>query len=312
MIRINKYFSLAVMAMMGAGFVTSCDNSKDSDAYTVYPGPVAPVYFQIQPEQEIALGDNDSQFSFNVYRDNKGAQATQDLSWSGETTGFNVPSSVTFESGSDVAKAVVTFDINNIQGNHAYDMTVSIPGTEDSAFTQSAIQFNVLYTTWIDLGYCQYTDYFVGPIYGAAPITYEVQILEHPVNKGLYRLVNPYGEPFPYNDPGDWDPSVDSFLYVNAMNAQQVYICDEKGAAAICETVTNWGDGNFILTTLGAYYIMNGNSVGAVQNAGYLGYVEDGVIYLPSNSALSGETGYNDGALYQMSFAGPAEWIVLP
>ena len=310
--KLYKYCSLAIMAIAGAGLVTSCDNSKDSDAYTVYSGPMAQVYFQIQPEQEIALGDNDSQFSFNVYRDNKGAQATQDLSWSGETTGFNVPSSVTFESGSDVATAIVTFDIKDIKGNYTYNMTVSIPGTENSAFTQSSVTFNVLYTTWVDLGYCKYTDYFISTFFGVENITYEVQILEHPVNKGLYRLVNPYGENYPYNDPGDWDASVDSFMYVNAMNAKQVYICDEKGNAAVYESTTDWGYGNFLMTTLGSYYIMNGNSVGAVQNAGYLGYVEDGVMYLPSNNVLCGMADYEGGALYQNNFAGPAEWIVLP
>ena len=307
--KFTKYSSLVVVAITGVGLMASCDDTKDFDGYTVYDGTVPSVYFQVQPAQDIVIGDNDTQFSFNVYRDNKGAAETVNLTWSGDYTGFNVPSSVTFENGSDVAKATVTFSTSEIQGNHQFDMTVTIAGTENSAFTQSSLTFYALYTTWFDLGNAVYTDYWVGTFFGVENIAYEVKVFEHPINKGLYRVANPYGEAYPYNDPGDWDDTKDYFLYVNASNPSQVFISDADGNPAFFYSGMDWGYGEFIMTTFASYYLRNGNAASA---APYFGSMEDGVIYLAGSSTLCAMAEYNDGGLYSNNFDGPAQWIVLP
>lgn len=307
--RITRYCSFAVMTVAGAGFVASCDNTKDNDEYTVYQGAVPSVYFKTQADQDIAIGDNDTQFTFNVYRDNKGAAETVNLAWTGDYTGFSVPTSVTFESGKDVATAAVTFNTSELQGNHTFEMTVSIPNTENSGFTQSSITFYALYTTWVSLGKAVYTDYWVGTFFGVENISYYVEVMEHPVTKGLYRVMNPYGEAYPYNDPGDYDDTEDHSMYVNASDPDKVFIADKNGNAAFFYTGMDWGYGEFIMTTFASYYLRSGNAAAA---APYFGTMEDGVIYLAESSTLCAMANYDGGGLYSNNFAGPAKWIVLP
>ena len=88
--------------------------------------------------------------------------------------------------------------------------------------------------SWTSLGYVDYTDgYMTAQPFYLYPtsvvnfnITYPVEIEESDSQKGLYRLVNPYGAAYPLNDEGDWDASVDSYLYINATDPKKVTILD--------------------------------------------------------------------------------------
>ena len=304
--KFTKYISLSLMSVACAGFMTSCDNTKDNDDFTMAQGTTPNVYFPMQSTQDIALGDNDTEFSFYVYRASKTGSESAQLSWSGEYDGFNVPTSVTFADGADVAQATVTFDVANLKGSYPYDMTVTVAGTQDSGFTQSSLSFVVVYTSWQELGNGIYTDYFVGAFFGVENISYYVEVLEHPEIKGLYRLVNPYGEAYPYNEPGDWDDSEDSFMYINANNPEKVFISNKDGEPDWYESTMDWGYGIFSFTTYASYYLMNGNSAAA---ADYYGYVKEGIIYIAAGSPICDMADYGTSV---NAISSDSEWLELP
>lgn len=142
---------------------------------------------------------------------------------------------------------------------------------------------------WNTLGMAQYTDGFVCATYIMQPATYEVEIQESDETPGLYRLVNPYGEAFPYNEPGDWDSSKDYYLEINAVDPQGVYI--EPQSLGF-----DWGDGIYYASSMAGYYLAGGNSLEAIKNAGYCGTLADGVISFPTQTLLVAQGAPSDWA----------------
>lgn len=269
--KLNKLTSLVAVAGLSLLGFTACDD--DHDYNPAVPSEAPEVFFPAQFTQEVVLGENDTEISFQVYRQDVTANSTVSLEWSGDLSVLtSYPSSVTFPDGSNYATGVITFDIAKFVPKEVYAFSVTIPGITGSAYWNSSIDYELTFVPWTNYGMSIYTDYFVGPVFGEDPITYEVQIMENPEMPGLYRLVNPYGAGFPFNEPGDYDPYNDYYMYINATNPEQVYLCDESGKPAIVLQGINWGYGLMGPTTFATYYLMNGQ---ASQAAPYYGWVEE-------------------------------------
>ncbi|MBQ8938411.1 MAG: hypothetical protein IJ066_11980, partial [Bacteroidaceae bacterium] len=132
-----------------------------------------------------------------------------------------------------------------------------------------------------------FRDDLVAGTYGADPITYEVEIQKNIVEEGLYRLVNPYGEAYPYNDPGDWDTTKDYYMVIDATDPDYVWV-------PAFETGLNWGNGPMTIAGYVQLYLDNGNSMAVIKaNAPELfGTLEDGVFTFPEpQSFLAGFNG---------------------
>ena len=127
---------------------------------------------------------------------------------------------------------------------------------------------------WKSLGIGLYTEDFISGVFGVDPVTYEVEIEENSDTPGLYRMLSPYGEAFPYNEPGDWDASATYNIEVNAVDPEGVYIPTQA-------TGVDWGYGAISIVSWGAYYMEGGYSIEDLKAAGYMGTLVDGVITLP-------------------------------
>lgn len=96
---------------------------------------------------------------------------------------------------------------------------------------------------WESMGYVAYTDGYICSAYPSCiPEPYYVEVQAHKSVDGYYRLVNPYGEAFPYNEPGDYDANSNSYLVVNACDPEYVYIEES-------ESTTDWGQGAFAFSS---------------------------------------------------------------
>lgn len=126
---------------------------------------------------------------------------------------------------------------------------------------------------WQSLGIGLYTEDFIGSVFGADPVTYEVEIEENSEHPGLYRMLSPYDGKFPYNEDGDWDASSVYNIEVNAEDPEGVYI--EQQATGV-----DWGYGPISIISWGARYL-GSNSFEDVKAEGYLGTLVNGVITLP-------------------------------
>lgn len=235
------------------------------------------------------------------------------------TLGADVVSAkVALVAGDDVTAATAGIEDGSIESTEiTASGSVSLPCMEDglhtlvvvtydgegeaqsSAYTRFLITTGT--TTWKSLGEALYTDAYVGYAYGGENETYKVEIQESEETPGLYRLVNPYGEAFPYNEEGDWDDSRDYYIEINATDANGVYI-------PIQNTGLNWGDGNFYVYSMAAYYLDGGASLDEAKAAGACGTLKDGVITFPSKSLLFAFF-ESDASLYQ---AGEGFRLILP
>ena len=145
---------------------------------------------------------------------------------------------------------------------------------------------------WQSRGTGYYTEDFISGLYGADPVTYEVEIEENTDSPGLYRMVSPYGAAFPYNEDGDYDTSAPYNIEVNAEDPEGVFI-------ELQPTGVDWGKGPMSIMSWGARYL-GANAFEDVKAAGYLGTLVNGVITLPvfERTASDGSTAYYQGLIY--------------
>ena len=153
------------------------------------------------------------------------------------------------------------------------------------------------------LGTGLYTeDFLFGLFNGLENVTYEVEIEESEDNPGKYRLVNPYGAAYPYNEEGDYDASQDYYMVIDAQDPTSVFI-PLQGVGC------DWGYGEWEVYSLAAYYLDNGKTAEEVKAAGYFGTLADGVITFPESSLLITSSGL--GGYYTGNTAGAFK-VVLP
>lgn len=204
--------------------------------------------------------------------------------------GGEVSESLLAKLAQDMTDDKVDCSIAKEQGNYSFSfdakgnytvVAVGYKEENDGNYTQQSVQYiSFDYTTtdpnqgWKVLGYVQYTDGFISVLYGEVPPTYYVEIQESEETPGLYRLVNAYGADFPYIQPGEWNPDVTSYLYVNASNPECVFI-------PMSPQTLNWGDGPLSCYSFAANYLEAGKTEAEVIQAGYAGTLKDGKITFP-------------------------------
>ena len=144
---------------------------------------------------------------------------------------------------------------------------------------------------WQSLGMATYREDIVTTLFNTENIVYEVEIERNVETPGLYRLVNPYGAAYPYNDEGDYDTSENHYMVIDAQDPE---------AVTIQQTYTgmNWGYGEFIVWSLADYYLNQGNTAGEIAAEGCFGKLENGVITFPTRTLLIAMTEYENGGLY--------------
>ena len=150
---------------------------------------------------------------------------------------------------------------------------------QEAAYTQFEYTVGATTSAWETLGMAKYTDDFMASLFnGVEPVTYEVEIQANSEKPGMYRLVNPYGAAFPYNEAGDWDTSSDYYLEINAQDPQGVYIETQ-------ELGFDWGYGMFSASSMAFQYLAN-YDLETIKGAGYCGTLTEGVITFPAKTLL--------------------------
>lgn len=146
--------------------------------------------------------------------------------------------------------------------------------------------------SWTTIGYVEYTDGYMCCLYLIDPLTYYVEVQESKEYEGFYRLVNPYGEAYPYNEAGDWNPNVDSYLYFSIYDPDCVYV-------DYSPQTLNWGDGELLCWSYAAYMMINGSDYSEVIAEGRNGTYKNGIVTFPFNTLLSS---LGDENLYYSNF----------
>ncbi len=183
--------------------------------------------------------------------------------------------------------------------------TVVVWGTNGYQTVTSAAEFTTEKNPEVfkSLGMGLYTDDIMTTFFELPEIvTYEVEIQESVENPGKYRLVNPYGEAYPYNSPGDWDASRDYYMVIDATNPNAVTIPQQALGF-------DWGYGMISIWSLVDNYVSQGAPADYV--APYVGTLADGVITFPVKSLLISMANYNNAGWYYSNGNGAFQ-VVLP
>jgi len=142
---------------------------------------------------------------------------------------------------------------------------------------------------WRSIGMGTYTEDIICSLFGVEDVTYEVEVEENMTTPGLFRLKNPYGAAFPYNEPGDWDASRDYYLEIHAEDPTAVYIEEQ-------ELGLDWNYGMFRIISYAAYYMQVGYDKEIIKANDFFGTLTDGVITFPkANSFLVAMPSIQDG-----------------
>ena len=288
----KNIFKLFGIACISLAFV-SCND----DDYVIGEKSVGAFFPTGVETKAINIVPGDSERTFTICRSTSEGSYTVNLEVNDPAGLFSVPSEVTFNAGETETTFPIRFDYNALDLVD-YQVIVTIP--ESQAFTYGTPQLTFTLGVlddlrWVTLdGEAEYSDGYLSSLFGIEVETWNVQIQKKVGSKGLYRLVDPYGENFPEYDPADYDPSKAYFMEINANDPDGVYI-------PLCEIGLDWGYGPISVWSAAGRYLVNGNSLSAIKNAGYCGTLKDGVITFPNRALLMqmGESLYyangNDG-----------------
>ena len=289
----NKIFKGAVLSLFAVAGLVSC--SDDEFNYVDAAAPTgAQVYFSNETATNYAPQEDANSFSIPVLRANTAGAVDVPLTVTGtEGTIYTVPSSVSFSDGAESADLVVSYDASKIEYGRYDTLTIAISPEMTTPYGVSNIKVVVGATAWVNYGVAQYREDLMTTFYGVANLVYNVPIQKNIVKEGYYRLVNPYGAYYPYNEDGDYDPDATCYMTINATDPDWVYVED-------CETAMNWGDGVFSMYGYAYYLLINGNDMDVIKanRPDIFGTLKDGIITLPAKSMLISMSEYNDGALY--------------
>ncbi|MCD8312798.1 MAG: hypothetical protein LUC24_01390 [Bacteroidales bacterium] len=183
----------------------------------------------------------------------------------------------------------VSFECN--EGGTYTLLAVTYGDGDAQEYAYKSFTFSLSAEPWTSLGYCEYTEDFMTTFWSVENVTYEVEIQENTDTPGLFRLVNPYGEAYPYNDPGDWDDSQNWYIEINACDPDGVYI-------DLQDTGCDWGYGDIYVYSMAANYLDYGYPLSVVKAAGYCGTYADGVITFPTEQLLIYMPGYSSSIYY--------------
>lgn len=292
---------------MMAIMLSACSSDDDYQRATVSG---AQVYFPNTLGKTIETPNTASSFTVPVYRVNTAGQLTVPLNITMGEGSIYTPAAqqVTFADGSNTAELVFNYDPAKVVFGDYYDITVAIDGEGNATdYGLSTYAFKAGKTAWVDMdGTAMYREDCITTFFGVGNDIMELDIQKNVVTEGVYRLVNPYGEAYPYNEPGDWDDSKDYYLTVNASDPDYVYV--EKS-----DTGMDWGYGMFSIQSLVSYYLSKGTDLATIkaEHPEYFGTLKGGVITMPAGSLLLSMADYKEGAWYP-SNAGGKFAIALP
>ncbi len=293
--KIFKYVSMSVVCLLGVALASCSDNDYEYSAPKAETGEQ--VYFPNTLSEEVEISTSANSFTVPVRRNNTSDAATVNLTFQADSANIcTVPSSVSFAAGDSVAYITVSYDPTKVVYGTYAGGTISIADTAlTTVYGQSSYTFKAGVTAWVNMsGKATYREDLVGSFFNVDNVTYEVGIQKSVLTEGLYRLVNPYGAAYPYNQEGDYDTSKDYYMEINASDPNFVYVGDYYSEM-------HWGDyGQFHFISFVQYYLNRGNTLAQVKQAHpeYFGTLSDGVITMPAESMLIGLANYDDGGLY--------------
>ncbi len=284
-----KHLYIGLIGLLGVA-LAAC---SDDDDYKSAKVSGAQVYFSAELPAQIDVLKSENTVNIPLNRVDTKSAADIALTVTGAAgTAYTVPSTVSFAAGDTVANIQIKYNPAQVQYGKYDEITIALA---DSALTTvyglSSYTFKIGATEWESLGIATYREDLVASVFNADNLTYDVEIEKNIVTEGVYRLVNPYGKGYPYNEPGDYDTSQDYYMTIHAEDPAKVWVEYERSGMA-------WSYGEFTFGSIVGYLYKNGNSIENIYATypEFFGSMVNGVIYMPTGSMYLSMANYNNGA----------------
>ncbi len=271
----------------------SCDNEEEYKPGEPDVDGCYGVYF---PSQEIKTNYEPTEtleFTVTAARKVEKGAISVPLEIIGNEKGyFELPSTIDFADGEAETSITVKFSKAPLGEQLSLSLQITDPQyvSKYSSFDAS-VSASVIIEKWNSLGKGKIRDDCFTTFYKTGNPEWEVEILENDSQKGFYRLVDPYGDSFPYSEEGTYDKSKTYYFEVHAEDPNGVYI-------PVQYIGRDWGEGMMMIGSIAGLKISQGATLDSQKSAGNTGTLEKGIITFPKNTLAFGEANYNNGGLY--------------
>lgn len=272
--------------------LASCDNEEEYKPGEPDVDGCYGVYF---PSQEIKTNYEPTEaleFTVTAARKVEKGAISVPLEISGNEKGyFELPSTIDFADGEAETSITVKFSKAPVGEQLSLSIQVTDPQyvSKYSSFDAS-VSASVIIEKWNSLGKGKIRDDCFSTFYKTGNPEWEVEILENDLQKGFYRLVDPYGDNFPIVQ-GTYDKSKTYYFEIHAEDPNGVYI-------PVQYIGRDWGEGMMMIGSIAGLKISQGATLDSQKSAGNTGTLVDGIITFPKNTLAFGEANYNNGGLY--------------
>lgn len=193
---ITKFLLMGIVAV--AGLLSACTSSDDFE-----PGPKdsgAQVYFPNTIPSEFNVGDDESSVTIPVRRVVTDAAMTVNILASieqGQEGILNIPSSVSFEAGSDLANLVITFDRGKLVDGTEYKASLLLNDEQNlTQYGNYMIDITIIPWPWEELGTGKYRDGWLCGLFEGNLVELDVTIHKHKSQEGVYMVEEMFGWTF--------------------------------------------------------------------------------------------------------------------
>lgn len=193
---ITKFLLMGIVAV--AGLLSACTSSDDFE-----PGPKdsgAQVYFPNTIPSEFNVGDDESSVTIPVRRVVTDAAMTVNILASieqGQEGILNIPSSVSFEAGSDLANLVITFDHSALVDGTEYKASLLLNDEQNlTQYGNYMIDIKIIPWPWEELGTGKYRDGWLCGLFEGNLVELDVTIHKHKSQEGVYMVEEMFGWTF--------------------------------------------------------------------------------------------------------------------
>lgn len=193
---ITKFLLMGIVAV--AGLLSACTSSDDFE-----PGPKdsgAQVYFPNTIPSEFNVGDDESSVTIPVRRVVTDEALTVNILASIEQDQegiLNIPSSVSFEAGSDLANLVITFDRSALVDGTEYKASLLINDEQNlTRYGNYMIDITIIPWPWEELGTGKYRDGWLCGLFEGNLVELDVTIHKHKSQEGVYMVEEMFGWTF--------------------------------------------------------------------------------------------------------------------
>lgn len=258
---ITKFLLMGIVAV--AGLLSACTSSDDFE-----PGPKdsgAQVYFPNTIPSEFNVGDDESSVTIPVRRVVTDAAMTVNILASieqGQEGILNIPSSVSFEAGSDLANLVITFDRSALVDGTEYKASLLLNDEQNlTQYGNYMIDITIIPWPWEELGTGKYRDGWLCGLFKGNLVELDVTIHKHKSQEGVYMVEEMFGWTFMTEFFGDTQSQLSGqFSYtptnitIDCSDPANVKIA--KQYTGITEGVYNYGD--FLIESAAPGTFVNG------------------------------------------------------